>query len=254
MKDNVLLSPYFLDTRIAAMDAMLDQPVQLNLPEQTADDMQGRMSQVHVGIADFVDRTLRAGDRPVPVSGDCCATIGVLAGLQRAGVDPLLVWLDSHGDINDWDTTPSGFLGGMPLAMMCGIGEQRMMNAVGARPLAGHRVVLSDGRDLDPGEVVHIARARILHVPDPATLLKLRLPNVPIWVHFDSDVQRLEDMPAAKYPAQGGPSLDVLRAVAAHLAATGRVVCVSMTPWSTDMDLDGRARRNTLSVFQALLN
>ena len=63
-----------------------------------------------------------------------------------------------------------------------------------------------------------------------------------------------QDMPAAKYPAQGGPSLDVLRAVSAHLAATGRVVCVSMTPWSTDMDLDGRARRNTLSVFQALLN
>lgn len=236
------------------MDAMMDEPVQLNVPELTAPDMQGRMSQVHGGIAAYVDRTLRAGERPIPVSGDCCATIGVLAGLQRAGVDALLVWLDSHGDFNDWATTPSGFLGGMPLAMMCGIGEQRMMNAVGAQPLAPHRVVLSDGRDLDPGERVHIARSRILHVPDPATLLKLRLPNVPIWVHFDSDVQRLEDMPAAKYPAQGGPSLDVLHAVAKHLAASGRVVTVSMTPWTTDMDPDGRARRNTLSVFETLLN
>lgn len=253
MNDSVLLSPYFLDTRIAAMDTMLDRPAQLNTPELTADDMQGRMSQVHAGIADFVERTLRAGERPVPVSGDCCATIGVLAGLQRAGVDPLLVWLDSHGDFNDWDTTPSGFLGGMPLAMMCGIGEQRMMHAVGACPLAAHRVVLSDGRDLDPGERVHIVRSRILHVSDPAALLALRMPNVPLWVHFDSDVLRLDDMPAAKYPAQGGPLLETMQAAAQKLAATNRVVCVSMTPWATDMDPDGRARRNTLSVFEALL-
>jgi arginase len=250
---NILLTPFFLDERIAAMDSMLDHAVELNAPALTADDRQGRMSQAHEGIAAYVDRTLRVGERPIAVSGDCCATIGVLAGLQRAGVDALLVWLDSHGDFNDWDSTPSGFLGGMPLAMMCGIGEQRMMHAVGARPLAPHRVVLSDGRDLDPGERVHIARSRILHVPDPATLLSLRLPNVPLWVHFDSDVLRLDDMPAAKYPAQGGPALETMRAVASRLAATGRVACISMTPWTTDMDPDGRARRNTLSVFQDLL-
>jgi arginase family enzyme len=36
--------------------------------------------------------------------------------LQRAGLDPVLVWLDAHGDFNTWETPPSGFIGGMPMS------------------------------------------------------------------------------------------------------------------------------------------
>lgn len=248
-----ILTPFFLDQHIEAIEHFDFPNASVNRPMLTADDTQGRMSETHAGIASAVAQTLADGDMPIAVSGDCCAAIGTLAGLQRAGVEPLLIWLDSHGDINDWETTPSGFLGGMPLAMMLGIGEQRMMNAVGAKPLARHQVVLSDGRDLDPGEVLHIKQSGILHMPNPATLAALRLPNRPLWVHFDTDVLRLEDMPAAKYPAKGGPAFDTMRDLARSLAATGRIVAISMTPWATDMDPDGHARRNCMTVFNDLI-
>jgi arginase len=47
-------------------------------------------------------------DRPVVVSGGCNAAIAVLAGLQRAGVDPSVVWFDGHGDVQTLETTTSG--------------------------------------------------------------------------------------------------------------------------------------------------
>ena len=46
--------------------------------------------------------------------------LAVADSLRRAGVPPVLVWLDAHGDFNTPETTPSGFLGGMPLAMLVG--------------------------------------------------------------------------------------------------------------------------------------
>ncbi|NIS82127.1 MAG: hypothetical protein GTO14_18395 [Anaerolineales bacterium] len=93
------------------------------------------MSILHESLAARVAESVRDGSLTLSIAGDCCTTIGVLAGLQRADVSPLLVWFDAHGDFNTWDTTPSGFLGGMPLAMLAGIGDQTMPEAVGLRSI-----------------------------------------------------------------------------------------------------------------------
>jgi arginase len=74
----------------------------------------------------------------VSIAGDCVATMGVLAGLHDAGITPTLIWFDAHGDFNTWETTPSGFLGGMPLAMIVGRGEQTMPHGWAGDPLPNH--------------------------------------------------------------------------------------------------------------------
>ena len=82
------------------------------------------MSILHKEIAKHVSAALTGGSLPVSIAGDCCTAIGVMAGLQKARIQPLFIWFDAHGDFNTWETTPSGFLGGMPLAMIAGMGEQ----------------------------------------------------------------------------------------------------------------------------------
>ena len=97
------------------------------------------MARLYRPIADFVEETLRAGARPVSLAGDCCAAIPVLAGLRAAGVEPVLVWIDAHGDFNTPETSPSPFLGGMPPARMGGAGPHWVCAAVGRRPPAEQR-------------------------------------------------------------------------------------------------------------------
>src|SRR6185369_11821225 len=165
--------------------------------------------------------TVSAGDRPVSVNGDCCVAIGMLAGLQRARVDPLLIWLDAHGDFNTFETSPSGFIGGMPLAMIVGRGEQKLMELADAKPLPEEQVILTDGRNLDVIEGVEVTASKMHHVNYIDDLLKLDLGDRPIYVHFDTDILNPNDAPAMVYAAEGGPTSDSLNSVMKHLASTG---------------------------------
>jgi arginase len=169
-------------------------------------------------------------DTPVVVAGDCVSAIGVLAGLQRRGITASLVFFDAHGDFNTWETTPSGFIGGMPLAMLTGRGEQTIVEAAGLTPLPDDRVVLVDGRDLDPGEDVALEQSGIR--VEPVTQIANNLPTGPLHVHVDADVVDPAEMPAMNYPAPRGPALDEVIGSLEGIAATGRVVAFSMSSWN----------------------
>lgn len=135
--DVAILAPYYLDTLKGddafGLERRADRLIRPPLP--TSGSTQERMATVYQALAADVADVAAQGDRPVAYTGDCCATIGVLAGLQRAGIAPTLIWFDAHGDFNTWETSPSGFLGGMPLAMIVGRGEQTFLEATGATPL-----------------------------------------------------------------------------------------------------------------------
>lgn len=252
MADRRILTPYFLDQLEPQLQGYWQEGWALNTASLPAGDTQSRMSALHTALADQVAGALAAGQRPVSLAGDCCAAIGVLAGLQRAGIDPTLVWLDAHGDFNTWETTPSGFLGGMPLAMMCGLGEQRMIHAVGLKPLAPERVVLADGRDLDPGERELIARAGIVHLPTIAPLKDYPLRG-PVYLHFDCDLLHVADLPAVKYPAAGGPRAAEVAELFAQLKRH-KLVAISVTigSWNAAGDV-ARSERVARGLLELLL-
>ena len=228
MTDRRILVPWFLDRKSDAV-------VMLSEPDDTivdtgpgAGDQADSLAPIHKAIADAVSVVVSAGERPIATLGDCCQVIGVLAGLKRSGIAPALIWLDSHGDFNTWETTPSGFLGGMPLAMLTGRGEQRMLKAVELEPLADQRVTLCDARDLDPDERPLIEASQIHHHKTLAALLR-NLPTGPLYVHFDSDIIDSGVAPAFLYPVRGGPSPLEVREALAEIQATGRVIAFSIT-------------------------
>ncbi len=190
-----------------------------------------------------------ADDGPTLVyAGDCLSVIGVLAGLQRRGIEPTLYWFDAHGDFNTWETTRSGFLGGMPLAMITGRGEQTIVEATGMRPLADDRIVLVGARDLDRGEDAAVADSNmtVMSVQDVATATP---PPGPIYVHVDVDVVDPSDLPAINYPAPDGPSADTVRAAVANLAASGRAVAASVSAWNPKLPQAHRAADVTRSIM-----
>jgi len=167
-------------------------------------------------------------DRPFVYAGDCVATIGVLSGLQRRGLDPVAIWFDAHGDFHTWETTLSGFIGGMPLAMLVGRGEQSIMVAAGATPIEETSAVLVDGRDLDETEPVALSRMQQVSVGE----LELAIPDGSLYVHVDVDVVDPSDMPAVNYPSPGGPSLSKVASSLRMLGSTGRVVAFSLSSWN----------------------
>ena len=253
MKTQFILTPFILDRFSPDLENLADTGWILNKPPLPKGDVQTRMSAIHKEIASHVAETRNAGMIPVSIAGDCCPTIGVTAGLQRAGVNPLLIWFDAHGDFNTWDTTPSGFLGGMPLAMTVGLGEQKMPQAVGLRSLPQENIILTDARDLDPGEKALVRGSKIRHLRDPKELVEIPLAGHEIYVHFDTDVINPLDAPAMSYLAKGGPRASELEEIFRYLAQTGQIAAVSMATWNPDSDKDRRSRDTSLTLLSILL-
>jgi arginase len=198
------------------------------------------MGLLNKALAAEVAAVRAEGNLPVVVAGDCTFSIGVLAGLQRQTPEVTLVWYDAHGDFNTPETTPSGFIGGMPLAMLCGRGEQTVVEGAGAEIQPEAHVILTDARDLDPGEKEAVAEAAVTHLPKVSDLETLDLPDRPLYIHFDSDVLPLSALSAVSYPAEGGASLETIEASLAHLADTGSIVAISVTMWNPELDDEAR--------------
>jgi len=253
MKNRMILTPFFLDEPLAGLKDLAEQDWWLNDPALTEDDAQGRMIELYRPLSQAVNTAVNKGERPVSIAGDCCTTIGVLAGLQQGGVNPTLIWFDAHGDFNNWESSPSGFLGGMPLAMIVGRGELRLSQGVGQTVLPESRVILTDGRDLDPEEKIALDESAVIHLPDVALLCDRPLPAGPIYVHFDVDVIDPQEAPAMNYLAEGGPAVDELKRVFEYLSASGQVAAVSLSSWNPEMDEDGRSRTAVMNLLEILL-
>jgi arginase len=252
MVNQYILTPYFMDELVPQMQPMLAPGWRIVQPH-TEDTLMEQLAANTADIADSVAGTLSDGKRPVSIAGDCVSAIGVLAGLQRAEVHPTLIWFDAHGDFNTTETTPSGFIGGMPLAMMVGLGDLTLIKNVDLQPIPEERVILTDARDLDPGERELVENSQVTHLPDVAQVLDYDLPDGPLYVHFDVDVLDADEAPAHRYAAMGGPSEAVLTQVFERLAATGRVAAVSVSAWHFEADTDGKTGEIVMRLLKVLL-
>jgi arginase len=251
MGDRWILTPqYFEQPEPALAAAVLSDARMVNGPHAIPDRGPDSMARLHAPVAEFVRDAARAGDRAVSIAGDCCAAAPVLAGLRSGGVEPHLVWIDAHGDFNTPETSPSQFLGGMPLAMIAGRGPQWMVEAVGLEPLPESRIWLIDGRDLDPLERAALDASAVRRT-GVAGLSSLRLEG-PVMVHIDMDVLDAEKAPAFQYPVKGGPSVAAVSRSCREFAHANQVVAISVCGWTGALDEGGRTAAACRHVVEAL--
>ena len=231
----IIAVPYHLDERLPSfpLGVPVVREVTVELPAGGAWE---RMAVLYERVAQAVHEAMGRGATPVVVSGDCTTSLGILAGLQRHGRDPAIVWFDAHADFHTEDTTTSGYLGGMPLALAVGTGTLTLPAALGLRPVPEQRAVLVDARDTDPGEEQLLSRSSVVRM----TVDQLdadSLPEGDIYLHLDADVVDAAELPGLLYPVAGGPAQDDVVAAVERIAAAGRLAAVGIgATWHHDAD------------------
>ena len=253
MKRRTILTPYFLDQELPGLETLAEPDWIINEQELPQADLLTRISGLHTALAVQVEGAVREGQLPISLAGDCCSAIGVLAGLNRAELYPLLIWFDAHGDFNTRETSPSGFLGGMPLAMLAGLGDLTLLENLEMEAIPQEQIILTDGRDLDPGEKELVARASIIHLQDPLDLLDYPLGDQSIWVHFDTDIVNPEESPAQNYPSPGGSGAEDLALVFRHLADTGYIKSVSLSSWAPGLPGEQKSKDVSMGLLEILV-
>ncbi|MEW6362607.1 MAG: arginase [Acidobacteriota bacterium] len=108
-------------------------------------------------IANAVKKVLAGGAFPVILGGDHSIAIGTFSAIssfyRESGREIGLIWFDAHADINTPETTMTGNIHGMPLAVLLGEGASELVNLEGFSPKLNKKYFAHVGaRDIDPGE------------------------------------------------------------------------------------------------------
>lgn len=194
------------------------------------------------------------------IGGDCSLLPGLLAGARRRAGDRLgLVVLDAHGDLNTPQTTPSGRICGMALAVALGHGHRELVAAAGSPPLDRGRTVMLGFRELDPGERrllegIALARGAASVLQDGAEAsadIALRVIGpTPFAIHLDVDVIDAAEMATQVPAAQGrGLSRGDARKLLRRLLASPHVVALGVTGYDAGSDPDGVHARALVEIL-----
>lgn len=137
-------------------------------------------------MAARMDRGMARGARPLVAMTRCAVALATLPVIARHRPDAVVVWFDSHADLNTPDTTPTGYLGGLALAGPAGLWDSGL-----GQGLELAQIILVGVRDLDPAEQALISSGAVRAVligAGMAAELQAAIAGRPVYLHLDCDV------------------------------------------------------------------
>ena len=223
----------------------------IDVPGAEASDVRSSFD-LYAALATRV-RAAHADKRfPFVVAGNCGVTIGALAGL--GDVRPAVVWFDAHADFNTPETSPSGFLDGMALAVLTGRCWRTLATRIpGFAAVPETHVALVGARHLDPQEADALAGSVVLRIGANLTGLdRVFAEATPAWLHVDLDVLDSSEGRANQFATTGGLTRSQLIDAVRRLARRLSVVGAAFTAYDPAADADGRIANAALAVADAL--
>lgn len=228
-----------------------------------------RMALANSNMAKAVRESRGDADLIVGLEANCNVLLGMLAGLkydaegneQRVG----LVFIDAHGDFNVPETTLSGMLGGMPVAVAAGHALHNIRKTSGlTEPLPMQHIVWGGVRDLDPLEADRFEEYDVqqFSVDDIRSLsdgLKRRMDALSgrvdaIYVHIDMDVLDPAEVPGHDLAVSNGPSSQDLAEAMTLMFSYPKSVAIGIasTP-AGPLDPEGVSRQAALNLIEGAI-
>lgn len=172
---------------------------------------------------DAVRSSLDNERMPILLGGDHSLAIGSIAGVAAycagAGKPLSVLWLDAHADFNTAETSPSGNIHGMPVAIVAGRGPERLTKLGPAVPmLEPSRIVQIGVRSVDAMEktlvvdsgmeVLDMRRIDEIRMRETMEIALEKLVALGGHVHVSFDVDFLDPSiaPGVDTAVPGGPT------------------------------------------------
>ena len=245
------------------------QDVRLTTEQEKQYGPWNRMALANANFAEVVREGLQDDLITVGLEANCNDLLGMLSGLKydsdgnarRVG----LVFVDAHGDFNIPETTLSGMLGGMPVAVAAGHALHNLRKTTGLdEPLPMSHIVWGGVRDLDPLEAdrfreYEVQQFSVQDIRQQSDQLRSQINDLAdrvdaVYIHIDMDVLDPNEVPGHSLTVPDGPSSADLAAAITVMFENPKTVAlgIASTP-SFNLDPDGVSRQAALNLIEGAI-
>ena len=219
-------------------------------------------------VHDAVYAELGLGRLPIVLGGDHCLGIGSISAVARHcrenGKKLRVLWLDAHADFNTSTLTPSGNIHGMPVACLCGLGPQSLIEIGGTVPAINPKVIRQIGiRSVDAGEkqLVHeqdleVFDMRYIDEMGMRTAMELALAtldaNTHLHVSFDVDFLDPDIAPGVGTTIPGGPTYREAQLCMEMIADTGKLGSLDVMELNPALDVRIKTAELAVDLIESL--
>ena len=220
--------------------------------------------RVCLDLARIVEDAVVKGEMPVVLGGDHSMAMGTLAGVARARRGkPGVIWLDAHADINTPDTTPSGNVHGMPLAVAAGLHADQFPQELRGT-VDGRNLVLVATRSVDAEErgnigaagATAITMAEIDRIGMAAAMeraIGIASRGAGIHVSLDMDAIDPDEAPGVGTPVRGGLTYREAQLAMEMLAASGHLTSLEIAEVNPILDRENRTAQLAVELIASAL-
>lgn len=214
-------------------------------------------------LADIVAAALVPQQRLAIIGGDHSCAIGTWNGIARSVAAPIgLIWIDAHMDAHTPESTPSGYVHGMPVATLLGHGAPALVNlSAQGYVIQPQHLVLVGIRSYEPPEKALLQRLGVKVFSDD-DVDRIGLENVmrqaqqivtagtaAYGISLDLDGLDIRDAPAVGSPVVGGIAAGRLLLSLAQLARDPRLVALEIVEFNPAIDVEHRTQRLVLELL-----
>ncbi len=215
-------------------------------------------------VYDAAQQAIADGCLPLLMGGDHSIAIGTIGGATHHGPAGVL-WIDAHSDYNTPESSPSGNVHGMPLAVLRGYGPEELINLGRPGPkVEPEDVMLIALRDIDALESEMLRDSRMglytmreIDERGIATVIReaLRRLRHHDRLHISFDVDSLDPMfaPGVGTPVTGGLTNREAHLLMELIADDGRIGSVDVVEINPILDERNRTAHLATELITSLL-
>ncbi|WP_276501362.1 arginase family protein [Terrimonas pollutisoli] len=202
-------------------------------------------------LAETVKQVIEKNKMPLVIGGDCSMMIGNTLALKQKG-DYGLFHLDGHTDYMWPEFSQTGGAAGMGLALVAGVGHEKLTNISGLRPYIKEENIYCVGNREYDDEYVALSVNSGMRYIDLAGIRSEGIKNIVndflkmihdkkldgFWIHFDVDALNDEIMPCVDSRTEDGLWYNELKEMLKPLIQSPQLTGMEITILDPTLDRD----------------
>lgn len=204
---------------------------------------------------------------PLTLGGDHSLVIAsALASISKNG-NIGIIWIDAHGDYNTFETTITGNIHGLPLAVIDGYEKKYLREFHKGEAYSPKNTVIVGGRDIDPLELENLkdAGVTIFTTEDVHNMGMNEIMEQAIkiacdgtnGVHISYDLDVIDPIlcPGVSVPAKDGINIkEAYDAVDTIIKNKAKVKSLDLVEYNPLRDIDNKTKNIAKTILKSLIN